>query len=162
MTVDSAAARFTKIYDTLREFRLSNMTFEEGDFYCLVDAMTAEGRSIDDGEEQMKELAAEIVSALDTLAAPASAADRQFCDFPKCDCSSGAMERCKHPPLPVSAAEPVKWPNGCDKTVPAALRFLAENSRPSGGESLYNSAHLYQLADEIEIMADRLTDTIDT
>ncbi|PCO90571.1 hypothetical protein CQA78_12470, partial [Klebsiella pneumoniae] len=27
-------------------------------------------------------------------------------------------------------SEPVAWGNGCDKTVPAALRFLAENERP--------------------------------
>lgn len=50
-------------------------------------------------------------------------------------------------------SEPVAWGNGCDKTVPAALRYLAENDRPSGGESSFNTAHLYQLAREIELMA---------
>ena len=50
-------------------------------------------------------------------------------------------------------AVPVKWWNGCDKTVPAALRYLADNERPSGGEARFNGAHLYQLADEIERMA---------
>lgn len=50
--------------------------------------------------------------------------------------------------------EPVTWGNGCDKTVPAALRFLAENERPFGGESRFNAAHLYQLAREIELMAE--------
>lgn len=50
--------------------------------------------------------------------------------------------------------EPVTWGNGCDKTVPAALRFLAENKRPFGGESRFNAAHLYQLAREIELMAE--------
>jgi hypothetical protein len=34
--------------------------------------------------------------------------------------------------------------------VVAALRFLAENERPAGGESNFNSAHLHQLADEME------------
>ena len=55
-----------------------------------------------------------------------------------------------------SDAEPVKWPNKCDESVPAALRYLAENSRPTGGEEPYNSAHLYQLAAEIEMMVDRV------
>ena len=50
--------------------------------------------------------------------------------------------------------DPVTWGNGCDKTVPAALRFLAENERPFGGESRFNAAHLYQLAREIELMAE--------
>lgn len=49
--------------------------------------------------------------------------------------------------------EPVKWWNGCDSTVPAALRFLANNERPIGGESRFNAEHLYQLAGEIERMA---------
>lgn len=48
---------------------------------------------------------------------------------------------------------PVKWPNGCDKEVPAALRYLADHDRPYGGEQRFNFAHLYQLADEIECMA---------
>nr|DAJ11836.1 MAG TPA: Protein of unknown function (DUF550) [Caudoviricetes sp.] len=51
-------------------------------------------------------------------------------------------------------SEPVTWGNGCDKTVPAALRYLAENERPFGGESRFNAAHLYQLAREIELMAE--------
>ncbi|HCB1001077.1 TPA: DUF551 domain-containing protein [Klebsiella variicola subsp. variicola] len=51
-------------------------------------------------------------------------------------------------------SEPVAWGNGCDKTVPAALRYLAENERPFGGESRFNAAHLYQLAREIELMAE--------
>ncbi|STU15922.1 Eaa1 [Klebsiella pneumoniae] len=51
-------------------------------------------------------------------------------------------------------SEPVTWGNGCDKTVPAALRFLAENERPFGGESRFNAAHLYHLAREIELMAE--------
>jgi len=46
-----------------------------------------------------------------------------------------------------------KWQNDCDKTAPAALRYLAENDRPSGGESLYNAAHLYQIAAELEATA---------
>ncbi|EPJ4226387.1 hypothetical protein N7731_001049 [Klebsiella pneumoniae] len=50
-------------------------------------------------------------------------------------------------------SEPVAWNNGCNKSVPAALRYLAENPRPIGGESSFNTAHLYQLAREIELMA---------
>ncbi|RLP21631.1 hypothetical protein D9D10_03645 [Raoultella ornithinolytica] len=50
-------------------------------------------------------------------------------------------------------SEPMEWLNGCNKSVPAALRYLAENPRPIGGESLFNTAHLYQLAREIECMA---------
>ena len=42
------------------------------------------------------------------------------------------------------------WPNGCQLTVPAALRYLASKPRPSGGNESFNSEHLYQLADEIE------------
>lgn len=49
--------------------------------------------------------------------------------------------------------EGVKWWNGCDRSVPAALRYLAEHDRPIGGEQRFNSAHLYQLAAEIERMA---------
>lgn len=45
------------------------------------------------------------------------------------------------------------WINHCDKTVPAALRYLAENQRPIGGSSSYNTEHLYDLAREIEIAA---------
>ena len=51
-------------------------------------------------------------------------------------------------------SEPVAWNNGCNKSVPAAQRYLAENPRPIGGESSFNTAHLYQLAREIELMAE--------
>lgn len=50
-------------------------------------------------------------------------------------------------------SEPAAWINGCNKSVPAALRYLAENPRPIGGESSFNTAHLYQLAREIESMS---------
>ena len=56
-------------------------------------------------------------------------------------------------PAAVAVPVPVKWWNGCDKTVPAALRYLANNKRPNGGEERFNCTHLYQLADEIERMA---------
>lgn len=64
-------------------------------------------------------------------AAPASAGDRQFCDFPKCDCSSGAAERCEHPPRPASAAEPTVW-----KKVPAEAtqELLADASSKQAGD----------------------------
>lgn len=51
-------------------------------------------------------------------------------------------------PMPVSP--PNIWPNGCSRTVPAALRYLSSKPRPSGGEQHYNSEHLLQLANEIE------------
>lgn len=51
------------------------------------------------------------------------------------------------------AAEPVRWWNGCNQTVPAALRYLANNDRPTGGEQRFNAEHLLQLAGEIERMA---------
>lgn len=52
-----------------------------------------------------------------------------------------------------AAQKPVTWWNGCDKTVPAALRYLADNDRPGGGEQAFNAAHLFQLASEVERMA---------
>lgn len=51
-------------------------------------------------------------------------------------------------------SEPVAWSNGYNKSVPAALRYLAEKPRTIGGESSFNTAHLYQLAREIEFMAE--------
>lgn len=56
-------------------------------------------------------------------------------------------------PQRVAQGEAVKWWNGCDRTVPAALRYLANNPRPQGGQSDFNAEHLYQLAAEIERMA---------
>lgn len=53
---------------------------------------------------------------------------------------------------PSQGQQPARWFNGCDKTVPAALRFLANNPRPTGPRD-YNAEHLYQLADEIDGMA---------
>jgi hypothetical protein len=49
-----------------------------------------------------------------------------------------------------ATASALAWSNGCDSSVPAALRFLANHPRPSGGEQTYNAEHLYQLAGEIE------------
>lgn len=42
------------------------------------------------------------------------------------------------------------WPNGCDTSAPEALRFLARNPRPVGGQDAYNSEHLLQIAEELE------------
>ncbi|MHC9085386.1 hypothetical protein ACYX7E_10145 [Luteimonas sp. RIT-PG2_3] len=55
----------------------------------------------------------------------------------------------------LTLSEPARWLNGCDKTVPEALRFLARNDRPTGGEQRFNFEHLMQLAAEIEKMAGR-------
>lgn len=49
-----------------------------------------------------------------------------------------------------SKLKPVVWYNGCNRTIPSALRFLADYPRPYEGEARYNSAHLFQLADELE------------
>lgn len=51
--------------------------------------------------------------------------------------------------------KPVVWWNGCDKSVPAALRYLANHPRPYEGEAKFNAAHLFQLAQEIELMASK-------
>ena len=40
--------------------------------------------------------------------------------------------------------------NNCDKVIPEALRYLAENERPSYGNDRFNSEHLFQLAEELE------------
>ncbi|WP_130228895.1 Lar family restriction alleviation protein [Bradyrhizobium sp. Leo121] len=56
---------------------------------------------------------------------------------------------------PDDEGKEVKWPNGCNETVPRALRYLAENERPYGRQKEFNWEHLYRLADEIEQMASR-------
>lgn len=50
---------------------------------------------------------------------------------------------------------PINWINHCDKVVPAALRYLAEKPRPEYGTSSYNTEHLYDLARQIEVTAER-------
>jgi hypothetical protein len=40
--------------------------------------------------------------------------------------------------------------NGCINTAIKALRYLADNERPIGGQENYNSEHLLQTADELE------------
>lgn len=57
--------------------------------------------------------------------------------------------------MSAAAQEAVAWPNECSRTVPEALRFLANHERPSGGEDRFNSLHLIQLASEIERMASK-------
>lgn len=41
--------------------------------------------------------------------------------------------------------------NGCMIQASKALRYLASNDRPNGGESSFNFEHLIQLADELEL-----------
>jgi hypothetical protein len=59
----------------------------------------------------------------------------------------------RHPPRK-SAEWPAEWKakgyNQCMDTAQAALRFLANNNLPIGGEERYNLAHLHQIADELE------------
>lgn len=78
----------------------------------------------------------------------------QFDEDGGCDATDRQLEALIRQSLAAMDSEPVVWGNGCDKAVPAALRFLAENERPFGGESRFNAAHLYQLAREIELMAE--------
>ncbi|HBP8874111.1 TPA: hypothetical protein L6676_000344 [Escherichia coli] len=53
----------------------------------------------------------------------------------------------------LEARLPTGWINNCDKSVPAALRYLADNPRPTGGNSSFNTEHLIALAREIELTA---------
>ncbi len=41
--------------------------------------------------------------------------------------------------------------NGCMRQASKALRFLANNERPMGGQSEFNSEHLLQIAEELDI-----------
>lgn len=50
-------------------------------------------------------------------------------------------------------SKPVAWPNGCNETAVNALRYLAEKPRPSYGNSMYNTEHLYMIAREVERMS---------
>ena len=40
--------------------------------------------------------------------------------------------------------------NFCDQSAVEALRFLAENNRPIGGQDQFNAEHLLQIANELE------------
>lgn len=46
--------------------------------------------------------------------------------------------------------------NGCMSQASKALRYLASNDRPNGGESSFNFEHLIQLADELELTKSEL------
>lgn len=46
--------------------------------------------------------------------------------------------------------------NGCMLSAIAALQFLANNVRPSGGSSNFNSEHLFQIASELAITREKL------
>lgn len=72
------------------------------------------------------------------------------------DAASGCW-KAMHAAAPAAQgdATPFKWPNGCDRTIPKALRYLARNDRPSGGEDLFNGMHLLQLADEMDAAVQR-------
>lgn len=49
--------------------------------------------------------------------------------------------------------QPITWPNNCNESAVAALRYLAEHPRPAYGNSRYNTEHLYQIASELMRMA---------
>ncbi|SQJ22232.1 Uncharacterised protein [Serratia rubidaea] len=50
-------------------------------------------------------------------------------------------------------AQPVAWPNNCNRSAIAALRYLAEKPRPAYGNSAYNTEHLYMIAGELTRMS---------
>lgn len=53
------------IYDTIREHKMSNMVYEEGDEYGLVDLMSSEdAEDISDGELQMVALSDSVFNAI--------------------------------------------------------------------------------------------------
>lgn len=57
---------WVSVFLALREYRMTNMVFrDEGDPYCLVDLMTADGESIENGELEMVSLADDIVARID-------------------------------------------------------------------------------------------------
>jgi len=47
------------------------------------------------------------------------------------------------------------YPNCCDKTSVAALRHIAKYGVPVYGQSEYNSEHLYQIANELEMFFEK-------
>lgn len=46
--------------------------------------------------------------------------------------------------------------NGTLEVARKALKYLAENPRPNGGQQAFNSEHLHQLANELSEINDRL------
>ncbi|QPT15218.1 hypothetical protein I6G37_09865 [Serratia rubidaea] len=54
---------------------------------------------------------------------------------------------------PKELSKPVAWPNGCNHSAVAALRYLAEKPRPAYGTSAYNTEHLYMIAGELKRMS---------
>ena len=65
------------IYRALRDYRMSNMVFEsDGDPYCLVDLVSADGKSIADGENELELIAAAVAAALTQAAAPVQPEDK--------------------------------------------------------------------------------------
>lgn len=53
-----------------------------------------------------------------------------------------------------AAGWPADWQkrgwNGCMESAAAALRFLADHDRPSGGCQSFNAEHLFQIAGELK------------
>jgi hypothetical protein len=65
------------VYDAIREYRLSNMIDDDQNAYPLVDLMTADNRTIADGEEQMVGLADDVIEAVRGVAAPIDPQDEE-------------------------------------------------------------------------------------
>lgn len=49
----------------------------------------------------------------------------------------------------------VVWPNNCLNEAIGALRYLAGNKRPEGGQNIFNSEHLLQIANELEAVGEK-------
>lgn len=93
-----------------------------------------------------------LIRVRDELAAAAKRSDGGNLGYMMADAAKAIEELLA---LRKAEQEPVAWPNHCDSTIPAALRFLAEKPRPIYGNSPYNTEHLYQLAREIEMITRR-------
>jgi hypothetical protein len=65
------------IYDALRAYRLSNMGDEDGGAYPLVDLMTPDGRSISEGEQEMVNLADDVLEGVRKVSAPIDPNDEE-------------------------------------------------------------------------------------
>lgn len=67
---EARGVAWRSVFDTLRDYRMGNMIYEEGDGYCLVDRLSRDGDgvSIADGEMEMVSIADEIMIALEKVA----------------------------------------------------------------------------------------------
>lgn len=53
----------------------------------------------------------------------------------------------------------MKFINNCDKQAIKALEYLANNPRPSSGNSEFNSEHLIQIAQELKKSLEKVNES---